>query len=98
MECSCYEKKTMRNEEEKAKLVTRLNRIEGQIRGIKKMVENDAYCMDVLTQCSAASSAFASFERLLLSSHISGCVVNGIMDGDHSVVDELKDILEKLVK
>ena len=98
MDCCCEKKTTKRSEEEKAKLITRLNRIEGQIRGIRKMVENDAYCLDVLTQSAAASSAFASFERVLLSAHISGCVVDGIKNGDESVIEELKQILEKLVK
>ena len=99
MSCDCCEnKKTYRNDEEKKKLVTRLNRIEGQIRGIKKMIEEDAYCIDVLTQCSAASFSFSSFSRELLSSHISGCVVRGINEGDEHVVDELVTIIEKLVK
>ncbi|MGN1164658.1 MAG: metal-sensing transcriptional repressor [Candidatus Ornithospirochaeta sp.] len=99
MDCCCSEKKkTLRSEEEKKKLITRLNRIEGQIRGIRKMVEEDSYCMDVLVQASAASSAFSSFERELLSSHISGCVQRGIREGDESVVPELISILEKLVR
>ena len=96
--CGCGKKKTMRTEEEKKKLITRLNRIEGQIRGIRKMVEDDSYCMDILVQTSAASSAFSSFQRELLSSHISGCVARGIKDGDDTVVPELISILEKIVK
>ena len=84
--------------EEKKKLITRLNRIEGQIRGIKKMIEDDTYCIDILTQCSAAQSAFSSFSRELLSTHINGCVVRGIKDGDEKVLEELSSVLEKLVK
>ena len=95
MGCCCEEKKTYRNDEEKKKLITRLNRIEGQIRGIKKMIEDDTYCIDILTQCSAAQSAFSSFSRELLSTHINGCVVRGIKDGDEK---ELSSVLEKLVK
>ena len=98
MSCCCEEKKTYRSEEEKKKLITRLNRIEGQIRGIKKMIEDDAYCIDILTQCSAAESAFSSFSRELLSTHISGCFVRGIKDGDDKVIEELTSVLEKLVK
>ena len=96
--CVCEKKKTLRNEEEKKRLISRLNRIEGQIRGIRKMVEEDSYCMDVLVQTSAAQSAFSSFQRELLSSHISGCVKRGIEEGDESVVPELISILEKLVR
>ena len=98
MSNGCCEKKTKRNEKEKQLINNRLSRIEGQIRGVKKMIEEDAYCIDVLTQCSAASSAFSSFSRELLSSHISGCVVRGINEGDEHVVDELVTIIEKLVK
>ena len=71
MGCCCEEKKTYRSEEEKKKLITRLNRIEGQIRGIKKMIEDDAYCIDILTQCCAAQTAFSSLSRESHSTHIS---------------------------
>ena len=98
MGCCCEEKKTYRSEEEKKKLITRLNRIEGQIRGIKKMIEDDSYCIDILTQCSAAQSAFSSFSRELLSTHISGCFVRGVKEGDDKVIEELSSVLEKLVK
>lgn len=98
MSCCCEEKKTYRNDEEKKKLITRLNRIEGQIRGIKKMIEDDTYCIDILTQCSAAQSAFSSFSRELLSTHISGCFVRGVKEGDDKVIEELSSVLEKLVK
>ena len=90
--------KTARSDEEKARLVNRLNRIEGQLRGIRKMVESDAYCTDILTQSSAAAAAFASFRRELLAEHIKGCVVRDIKNGEYEIVDELIDMLEKLMK
>ena len=99
MDCCCTShKKTRRSEEEKKNLIVRLNRIEGQVRGIRRMLEEDSYCLDILVQSSAVSSAFASFERELLSSHISGCFKRGIEEGDQEVVPELIRILEKLVK
>ena len=67
-------------------------------KNIKKMIEDDTYCIDILTQCSAAQSAFSSFSRELLSTHINGCVVRGIKDGDEKVLEELSSVLEKLVK
>ena len=98
MGCCCEEKKTYRSEEEKKKLITRLNRIEGQIRGIKKMIEDDAYCIDILTQCSAAQSAFSSFSRELLSTHISGCFVRGVKEGDDKVIEELFSVFGEVGK
>ena len=76
------EKQTKRTEEEKKKLINRLSRIEGQIRGIRQMVENDAYCVDILTQSAAAKSAFSAFNRELLRRHIEGCVVRDIKKSD----------------
>ena len=91
------EKKTQRTDEEKKKLINRLSRIEGQIRGIRQMVENDAYCVDILTQSAAAKSAFAAFNRELLRRHIEGCVVRDIKN-DEADIDELMDIIGKLMK
>ena len=90
-------KKTERTEDEKKKLINRLSRIEGQIRGIRQMVENDAYCVDVLTQSSAAKSAFTAFNRELLRRHIEGCVIRDIKN-DEADIDELMDIIGKLMK
>lgn len=90
-------KKTNRTEEEKKKLINRLARIEGQIRGIRQMVENDAYCVDILTQSAAAKSAFTAFNRELLRRHIEGCVVRDIQN-DEADIDELMDIIGKLMK
>ncbi|MBK6089903.1 MULTISPECIES: metal-sensing transcriptional repressor [Clostridia] len=91
------QKKTERTEEEKKKLINRLSRIEGQIRGIRNLVENDAYCVDILTQSAAAKNAFAAFNRELLRRHIEGCVVRDIKN-DEADIDELMDIIGKLMK
>ena len=98
MPCEHCIKKTERSDEEKKKLINRLCRIEGQIRGIRQMVENDAYCVDILTQSAAAKSAFSAFNRELLRRHVEGCVVRDIKAGDDAVVDELMDIVGKLMK
>ena len=90
-------KKTERSDEEKKKLINRLARIEGQIRGIRQMVENDAYCVDILTQSAAAKSAFSAFNRELLRRHMEGCVVRDIKN-DEADLDELMDIIGKLMK
>ena len=94
--CSC--KKKERSEEEHNDLISRLNRIEGQVRGVKNMVEEDRYCIDILTQVSAIQSALNSFNRLLLSSHIKTCVVEDIRNGSDEVVDELCAAIQKLMK
>ena len=91
-------RKTAREAEEKKKLMNRLNRIEGQIRGIQKMLENDAYCNDILVQSSAVSAAMNAFNKELLSSHIHSCVVRDIQEGKTEVVDELMNTLQKLMK
>ena len=91
------EKQTKRTEEEKKKLMNRLSRIEGQIRGIRQMVENDAYCVDILTQSAAAKSAFSAFNKELLRRHMEGCVVRDIKN-DEADIDELMDIIGKLMK
>lgn len=93
----CYHKK-YRSDEEKKKLIHRLNRIEGQIRGLRGMLEDDAYCMDILVQSSAASAALTAFNRALLSTHIESCVVDGIRQGDDEKVEELLSILQKMIK
>ncbi len=97
--CCCEEKKTTeRTESERKKLIHRLNRIEGQIRGIRKMVESNAYCPDILVQSSAAAAALNSFNRDLIGNHIKGCVFNGLKNGDDGVIDELVNTLQKLMK
>ena len=79
-------------------LLKRLSRIEGQVRGVRRMVEKDSYCTDILIQVSAIQSAHNSFSRELLASHIHTCVVDGIRSGDEAVVDELVRTVEKLMK
>ena len=96
--CGGNVKKTERAEKDKKKIVNRLSRIEGQIRGIKKMIENDAYCNDVLIQSAAVGAAINAFNRELLSNHIHSCVVRDIREGKDEVVDELMVTLQKLIK
>ena len=95
--CSC-EKNIHRTDEEKKKLINRLNRIEGQVRGIRGMIEKDAYCADVLVQSAAVNAAINSFNKDLLSRHIHSCVVRDIKNGDEEVIDELMKLITKLMK
>ncbi len=94
-ECS---KKKIRNDNEYKSLINRLSRIEGQVRGIKNMVENDAYCTDIITQVSAISAALNAFNRELLSSHIHSCVKENIKNGNDEVIDELVLTVQKIMK
>lgn len=94
----CCKKTTKRAAEEQKKLINRLNRIEGQIRGIRGMVENDAYCADILVQSAAVNAAVNAFNKELLSSHIRGCVARDIREGKDEVIDELLTTLQKLMK
>ncbi len=96
--CCCSKKTTERSKEEYTRLINRLSRIEGQIRGLKKMLEDGAYCNDILIQSSAATSALNSFNKDLLSSHIHHCVVRDIKLGKTEVVDELMDTIQRLMK
>ena len=97
-ECCCSTRTKKRSPEEFKILSNRLNRIEGQIRGIKKMLENNAYCPDILIQVSAVNAALNSFNKVLLAEHINSCVVNDIKDGKTEPVGELVEILQKLMK
>lgn len=87
-----------RDSEEYRRLMNRLNRVEGQVRGVKKMLEEEQYCVDILTQVSAIQAALNSFNKELLSSHIHSCVVNEIQNGNTEVVDELCESIKKLMK
>ena len=87
-----------RTPEEQRALLIRLKKIEGQIRGLEKMVENNAYCPDILIQSSAAASALNSFNKTLLGCHIRGCVAEDIRNGRDETVDELCNVLQKLMK
>lgn len=96
MSCDC--KRKQRSDEEKTNLIHRLNRIEGQIRGIKGMVEEEVYCVDILTQVSAVQAALNGFNKVLLSNHIKTCVVDDIKAGNEGVIDELLTTLQKIMK
>lgn len=93
--CECKRKKKRSPEEEKA-LIHRLNRIAGQIRGLSKMVEEDAYCPDILLQASAAREALSSFSRLLLEEHIRTCVTEDLQAGKSEAADELVETLRRM--
>lgn len=95
--CCCHRTKT-RSEEEKRALANRLSRIEGQIRGIRGMLEKDAYCADILTQTAAVNAAVNAFGRELLSSHIRSCVADDIRAGKDETIEELLAILQKMMK
>ena len=94
--CCC--KHTERGDEERKKLINRLNRIEGQIRGIKAMVERDAYCPDILMQSAAVNAAINAFNKDLIASHIRSCVVRDVREGNDEVISELVETLQKLMR
>ncbi len=94
----CSEKTKDRTGKEYKDMINRLSRIEGQVRGIKNMVEKDAYCTDILVQVSAVNAALNSFNRVLLANHIKTCVSQDIRDGKEETVDELIQTLKKLMK
>lgn len=96
--CGSGQRHTIREEGDKKKLLARLKRVEGQIRGIEKMVEEDLYCPDILIQVLAATSALNSFNKVLLSNHIKGCLTNDILDGKDESVDEICHLLQKLMR
>ncbi len=97
-EKNCCHRTKERSPQEYKKLVNRLSRIEGQIRGIKNMVEEDAYCIDILMQVAAANAALNSFNKELLASHIKTCVADDIRNGKDETIDELVVTLQKLMK
>lgn len=97
-ECCCRTRTKERSPEEYKSLVNRLSRIEGQIRGIRGMLEKNAYCPDILAQTAAANAALNAFSRELLSSHIRSCVVNDVRAGNDEVIDELLNTLQKFMK
>lgn len=96
--CPHCAKHKERSEKEYKDLINRLSRIEGQIRGIRGMVEKDCYCTDILVQVSAVTSALNSFNKVLLANHIKSCVAQDIRDGKEETVDELVETLQKLMK
>ncbi len=97
--CCCNkERQTLRTQEDRRKLLNRLSRLEGQIRGLKGMIERDCYCPDILNQCSAVIAGLNSFSRDLVGAHIRGCVVHDLKEGDESTIDELIVTLQKLMR
>ena len=96
--CHCSARRKERSPEEYKKLINRLSRIEGQIRGIRAMVDDDRYCVDILTQVSAVQAALNSFNKELLARHIKTCVSEDIKEGNEEAVDELCELLKKLMK
>ena len=96
--CNCCRKSKQRSENEYKSLINRLSRIEGQVRGVRKMVETDAYCTDILVQVSAISAALNAFNRELLAEHIRTCVTDDIKAGKDETVEELVATLQKLMK
>ena len=95
---TCCHKTKKRSQEEHKRLVNRLSRVEGQIRGIKKMVEEDAYCIDILIQVAAANAALNSFNKELLAEHIRTCVADDIKNSREETIEELVATLQKLMK
>ena len=98
MNCCCHQKTKHRSLEEQKSLVNRLSRIEGQVRGLRDMLQRDAYCPDILVQVSAVNAALNSFSKELLATHIRTCVADGIRRGEDEVIDELVTTLQKLMK
>lgn len=95
--CPCQKTKE-RTEEEKRALQNRLSRIEGQVRGIRGMVDKNAYCVDILTQVAAVTAALNAFNRELLADHIRTCVAHDLREGKDEVVEELTEVLRKMMK
>lgn len=97
-ECCCSHKTKERTEKEYKDLINRLSRIEGQVRGIRKMVESDCYCPNILVQVSAVNAALNSFNKVLLANHIRTCVADDIREGNDETIDELVTVLQKLMR
>ena len=95
---ACKHRTKERTGKERKDMLNRLSRIEGQVRGIKKMVENDVYCPDILIQVSAVNAALNSFNKVLLAEHIRSCVAEDIREGKEETIDELVLVLQKLMK
>ena len=97
-DCTCCQKKKERSDKEYRDLMNRLKRIEGQVRGIQRMLEKDAYCTDIMVQVAAVNAALNSFNKVLLSNHLHTCVAENIRAGNDEVIDELATLLQKLMK
>ncbi|ASJ55027.1 metal-sensitive transcriptional regulator [Brevibacillus formosus] len=97
-QCCSTDRSTERPEKIKSNLISRLNRVEGQVRGIRGMVEKDVYCDDILNQIAAVQSALNAVGKMLLEGHMKSCVMDRIQQGDHEVIDELLKTMNKLMK
>lgn len=97
-DCCHHGRKSHHSEKTKKNLITRLNRIEGQIRGIKGLIEKDTYCDDVITQISATTAALNGVAKLLLEAHMKSCILERVQDGEHEAIDELLVTIQKLMK
>ena len=98
MECEACKRRRVRTDEEYKRLSNRLCRIEGQVRGIKKMLEESAYCIDILTQVAAARAALDSFAKELLTEHINTCVADDLKSGSREKADELTEAIRKYLR
>lgn len=98
IEKECCSRTKHRSEKETKDLITRLNRIEGQVRGIKSMVTEERYCVDILNQVSAVQAALNSFNKELLANHIHSCVVEDIRGGNVEAIDELCETIKKMMR
>ena len=94
----CSVKHKEREEKERRDMINRLKRIEGQVRGVEGMLENNAYCIDILMQVSAITSALNSFSKVMMANHIKTCVADNIREGNDEVIDELVATMQKLMK
>ncbi len=93
--CQTQERKTVRSAEDKKSIITRLNRIAGQVNGIKRMVEEDRYCDDILVQLAAVDASVKSLSAVILQKHLHGCVAGQIREGDEGALDEIVDLFRK---
>ncbi len=94
-QCCCSNEKKVRSEEEKKQLTSRLNRISGQLDGIKRMVDDDRYCADILIQLSAVDKAIKSLASIILDNHMHSCVLNSIQEGDLTKIDEIVELFRR---
>lgn len=94
----CCDRQTHRSEKERKGLLNRCSRIEGQVRGIKGMIEKDIYCDDILNQIAAAQSALNALSRVILERHMKTCLIDRIQSGENEVIDELMITVEKMMK
>ena len=94
MNC-CSENKVIRSEEDKKNLINRISRISGQVDGVKKMIENDRYCPDILIQLASIEKSIKSLSSIILDNHMHSCVIKGIKEGDESKIDEIIDLFRR---